>query len=71
LANDPPLIAADEPTGNLDSQTTAAIFELFSKLAKSGKTVLVVTHEREFSLYFENTINITDGVVTTTASVHD
>jgi putative ABC transport system ATP-binding protein len=70
LANDPPLIVADEPTGNLDSQTATAIFELFAKLARSGKTIVVVTHEREFSSYFENTINIADGVVTTDEPVH-
>jgi putative ABC transport system ATP-binding protein len=63
LANDPPLIVADEPTGNLDSQTATAIFELFAKLARSGKTVVVVTHEREFSSYFENTVSIADGVI--------
>src|SRR5690606_8546392 len=54
LANDPPLIVADEPTGNLDSATAKAIFELFARLARSGKSVLVVTHEQEFSTYFEN-----------------
>lgn len=63
LANDPPIIVADEPTGNLDSQTATSIFELFASLARSGKTVIVVTHEREFSSYFENTINIVDGVI--------
>jgi putative ABC transport system ATP-binding protein len=65
LANDPPVIVADEPTGNLDSQTATSIFELFAHLAKSGKTVIVVTHERDFSSYFENTINIVDGVIAT------
>jgi putative ABC transport system ATP-binding protein len=70
LANDPPLIVADEPTGNLDSQTATAIFELFTKLARSGKTVVVVTHEREFSSYFENTINIADGVIVNSIPVH-
>jgi putative ABC transport system ATP-binding protein len=65
LANDPPVIVADEPTGNLDSQTATSIFELFASLAESGKTVIVVTHEREFSSYFENTINIVDGVIST------
>jgi putative ABC transport system ATP-binding protein len=65
LANDPPVIVADEPTGNLDSQTATSIFELFSNLAKAGKTVIVVTHERDFSSYFENTINIIDGVIST------
>jgi putative ABC transport system ATP-binding protein len=70
LANDPPLIVADEPTGNLDSQTATAIFELFAKLTSSGKTVVVVTHEREFSSYFENTINIADGVIVNDVPVH-
>jgi len=70
LANDPPLIVADEPTGNLDSQTATAIFELFAKLASSGKTVVVVTHEREFASYFENTINIADGIIVNALPVH-
>lgn len=70
LANDPPLIVADEPTGNLDSATAKAIFELFARLARSGKSVLVVTHEQEFSTYFENTINIVDGVVDNPVPVH-
>ena len=65
LANDPPVIVADEPTGNLDSQTATSIFDLFASLARSGKTVIVVTHEREFSAYFEHTINIVDGVIST------
>jgi putative ABC transport system ATP-binding protein len=65
LANDPPLIVADEPTGNLDSQTATAIFQLFAELAQAGKTVIVVTHEKDFSSYFENTISIADGKVLT------
>jgi putative ABC transport system ATP-binding protein len=69
LANDPPLIVADEPTGNLDSHTATSIFELFSDLAKSGKTVIVVTHEREFSSYFENTISIADGMISTPVAI--
>lgn len=63
LANDPPLIVADEPTGNLDSQTALSIFELFTALTQSGKTVIVVTHEKEFSNYFEKTISIHDGKI--------
>src|SRR6185369_9462967 len=47
LANDPPLLVADEPTGNLDSATSAEIFQLFVSLVARGKTVAVVTHERE------------------------
>jgi putative ABC transport system ATP-binding protein len=63
LANDPPIIIADEPTGNLDSQTATSIFELFATLVKSGKTVIVVTHEKDFFPYFEKVIAIADGVI--------
>lgn len=63
LANDPPVIIADEPTGNLDSQTAASIFELFAALTRSGKTVVIVTHEKDFFSYFENVIDIADGVI--------
>jgi putative ABC transport system ATP-binding protein len=70
LANDPPLIVADEPTGNLDSHTATAIFELFANLARSGKTVVVVTHEREFARYFENTIHLIDGKISNEIPVH-
>ena len=63
LANDPPIIIADEPTGNLDSQTATSIFDLFSKLTQAGKTVIIVTHEKEFSSYFEKVISIVDGVI--------
>jgi putative ABC transport system ATP-binding protein len=63
LANDPPVIIADEPTGNLDSQTASSIMELFSRLARAGKTVIVVTHERDFASYFESTISLLDGSV--------
>lgn len=63
LANDPPLIIADEPTGNLDSQTATSIFELFAALTKEGKTVIIVTHEKDFSSYFENVIAIADGAI--------
>jgi putative ABC transport system ATP-binding protein len=63
LANDPPIIIADEPTGNLDSQTSTAIFELFAALTRSGKTVIIVTHEKDFSSYFENVIALADGII--------
>jgi putative ABC transport system ATP-binding protein len=69
LANDPPLIVADEPTGNLDSNTATEIFELFAKLARSGKTIIVVTHEREFSSYFENTFSIVDGKISAPVTI--
>lgn len=63
LANDPPLIVADEPTGNLDSQTANSIFQLFADLTRSGKTVIVVTHEKEFNAFFQTTVHITDGKI--------
>jgi putative ABC transport system ATP-binding protein len=64
LANDPPVIVADEPTGNLDSTTAEGIFQLFRQLSKNGKTILVVTHEREITRYFEGTVTIADGSLT-------
>ncbi len=63
LANDPALVVADEPTGNLDSDTTRDIMALFAKLAKDGKTVLMVTHERDFAPYFTRTITLADGAI--------
>jgi len=63
LANDPPVILADEPTGNLDSATSAAIFRLFGDLARDGKTVVVVTHEREAVSGAVRTVTLADGCV--------
>ena len=69
LANDPPIIVADEPTGNLDSATAISMFELFAEAAQAGKTVVVVTHERDFSRYFELTVVLSDGVIMDNADV--
>jgi putative ABC transport system ATP-binding protein len=63
LANDPPLIVADEPTGNLDSATSDAVMQLFADLAVDGKTVLMVTHERDLTRYFTRSITLADGVI--------
>jgi putative ABC transport system ATP-binding protein len=63
LANDPPLIVADEPTGNLDSATSDAVMGLFADLAAEGKTVLMVTHERDLSRFFTRSIQLTDGMI--------
>jgi len=63
LANDPPLIVADEPTGNLDSATSDAVMGLFANLAAEGKTVLMVTHERDLSRFFTRSIALADGVI--------
>jgi putative ABC transport system ATP-binding protein len=61
LANDPPIIVADEPTGNLDSVTSDAVLELLASLAREGKTVLAVTHEQDVSRFFTRTISLRDG----------
>jgi putative ABC transport system ATP-binding protein len=61
LAKDPPLIVADEPTGNLDSQTSAAVVRLLSELSRDGKTVLMVTHERELSRLASRIVTLADG----------
>jgi putative ABC transport system ATP-binding protein len=63
LANDPPIIAADEPTGNLDSKTAEAVFELFETLVDEGKTILVVTHDRELARRVGRTVTLADGEI--------
>ena len=63
LANDPPIIAADEPTGNLDSKTAKAVFQLFEKLVDQGKTILVVTHDRDLARSVTRTITLADGEI--------
>jgi ABC-type lipoprotein export system ATPase subunit/CRP-like cAMP-binding protein len=63
LANDPPLIVADEPTGNLDSKTAEKIFHLFEELVASGKTILMVTHDSDLARRVDRTIVISDGEI--------
>ena len=63
LANNPPILVADEPTGNLDSHSSDAVMQLFSNLAMEGKTVVMVTHERERTRYYTRTIMLSDGMV--------
>ncbi|MDJ1484058.1 ABC transporter ATP-binding protein [Cytophagaceae bacterium YF14B1] len=65
LANDPPVILADEPTGNLDSKTAASVHQIFQELAENGKTVIVVTHEKDTSLKYQRTIWLADGEIVT------
>jgi putative ABC transport system ATP-binding protein len=61
LANDPILLTADEPTGNLDSKSTEMVFQLFERLANSGKTILMVTHDNELAARAHRTIRLVDG----------
>jgi putative ABC transport system ATP-binding protein len=63
LANDPPIIVADEPTGNLDSKTADAVFTLFTRLVDEGKTILMVTHDDELAHRVTRTVTIADGAI--------
>jgi putative ABC transport system ATP-binding protein len=64
LANDPPLLVGDEPTGNLDSRTAGDVFDLFSNLVEQGKTMLMVTHDKELARRVPRVLEIIDGRIT-------
>jgi putative ABC transport system ATP-binding protein len=70
LANDPPILVADEPTGNLDSKTADSVFHLFENLVSQGKTILMVTHDNDLASRALRSIVITDGEISHEA-VHD
>ncbi len=63
LATDPPIIVADEPTGNLDSRSAAVIIRLFRDLAAQGKTVLIVTHDPSITRLTDQTVILSDGEI--------
>jgi len=63
LANDPPLIVADEPTGNLDSVTADAVFEVFEELVTRGRTLLIVSHDDDVASRADRVIEIVDGSI--------
>lgn len=65
LINNPSLILADEPTGNLDTKTSVEIMELFSQIHSQGNTVVLVTHEEDIANYTHRIVRIRDGVVET------
>jgi putative ABC transport system ATP-binding protein len=64
LANDPPLLVADEPTGNLDTRTALDVFDLFNKLVDQGKTMIMVTHDKELAKRVPRVVEITNGKIT-------
>src|SRR6476661_4351671 len=63
LVNDPSIILADEPTGNLDSKTSHEIMEIFTRIHDAGNTVILVTHEEDISHYAHRIIRLRDGVI--------
>ncbi len=63
LANDPPIIIADEPTGNLDSRAAAAIFDIFDDLVAQGKTIIMVTHDNTLAQRASRTLVLADGEI--------
>ena len=70
VINDPPLLLADEPTGNLDSKTSEEIMELFGELNRRGQTILMVTHEEEIATHARRLIHMRDGKIEHDSSVH-
>jgi putative ABC transport system ATP-binding protein len=66
LANDPAIIMADEPTGNLDTKTAKAMFDLFEDLTRKGKTIVMVTHDPSLAKRVSRTVTLEDGEI-----VHD
>ncbi len=61
LVNNPPLILADEPTGNLDSKSSVEIISIFQKLHQEGKTVILITHEADIAAQAQRTVRLHDG----------
>ena len=63
LANDPPVLIADEPTGNLDSKTADSVFSLFEHLVNAGKTIIMVTHDDDLARRATRTVTVADGEI--------
>src|SRR3989344_3334012 len=63
LVNDPEIIFADEPTGNLDSKSGRALMEIISKLNQMGKTIVLITHEEDIAAYAKRVIHMRDGKI--------
>jgi putative ABC transport system ATP-binding protein len=63
LANDPPILLADEPTGNLDSVTSASVLKLFAELNADGRTIIMITHEHDAQSFAGRQVTLVDGTV--------
>lgn len=70
LVNDPRLILADEPTGNLDTASGASVMELLSELHQSGRTVIVVTHDSRMTQFATNTVSLLDGKIVEESAIN-
>ena len=70
LINEPPLLLADEPTGNLDSRTSEEIMSLFRELNAGGQTILMVTHEEEIAASASRLIRMRDGKIEHDSTLH-
>ena len=65
LVNNPSILLADEPTGNLDSKTSVEVMELFGKIQSAGNTVVLVTHEEDIAQYAHRVVRLRDGLIET------
>ena len=65
LVNNPSLLLADEPTGNLDSKTSVEVMEIFGKIQEAGNTVVLVTHEEDIARYAHRVVRLRDGLIET------
>ena len=65
LVNDPSIILADEPTGNLDSRTSGEIMEIFEEIYQNGNTIVIVTHEEDIANHSRRIVRLRDGVIET------
>jgi putative ABC transport system ATP-binding protein len=65
LVNNPSLLLADEPTGNLDTKTSIEVMEIFGKIQEAGNTVVIVTHEEDIALHAKRIVRLRDGLIET------
>jgi putative ABC transport system ATP-binding protein len=69
MVNEPPLLLADEPTGNLDEQTSRDIMDIFVDLNQQGKTIVMITHETDIAAYAKRMVLLRDGNVVDAGAV--
>ena len=70
LVNNPAILLADEPTGNLDSKTSIEVMEIFSAIQSAGNTVVLVTHEEDIAAYAKRVVRLRDGIIESDAPAH-